>query len=462
MKRILILLISVLILEISCNPKSEDKIPISSLKSDLDTIVSILEEVHINPYYKLPKKIFYKKIDSLKAQLLSPLTEIEFYKLITPIVAELQDGHTFVSFPEIINKWNFPFKVKTQSVSPFIIVSESNGEIPVNSEILKINGIDSKSIIENLICYESGEDINFRVGWVGNNFCEYMNLIYNIDSLCNIEYKLNGQILNSEISLSKNTHLLSTKNEEFVEPYSLQIRPELSTAIINFRSFSDIEHVDSIFAIIKKMKLKNLIIDIRENGGGDSEVGDEFLKYLAPSSFQQYDIKKTVIKISKQVKKKYNNELVSLKQSNSVTTQDSTEIKKIQNLLNLPIGSLTQCPYASNLIQLKNTPNKFYGKVYVLTSKKTYSSAADFAQTIKAYRIGEIVGEETGGWIVCYGDIIFDELPNSKLRIGISSVKFVNTGANESDWHGVIPDKKINANSSLEFVLKEIYKNYIH
>jgi hypothetical protein len=460
MKRILILLIGISIIVISCNPKNEVKISVSSLKSDLDTLVSILEEVHINPYYKLPKQSFYKKIDSLKEQLHNPLTEIEFYKLVTPIVSELQDGHTFVSFPKIVGKWIFPFEVKTRNAAPFITISESDGQIPVNSEIISVNGTDSKSIIENLIRYESGEDVIFRVKWIGNSFNDYMNFFYNIDSLCDIEYKHNGQIHKSQISLSKNANIILANKGKVIAPYSLQIRPEISTAIIDFRTFSDVNHVDSIFAIIKKEKLKNLIIDIRENGGGDSDVGDEFLQYLAPSSFQQYNIEKTVIKVSKQVKRKYNRELESLKQSGTLSIRDSLEIEKIQNFLSLPTGSLTQCPYASNLIPLKNTPNKFYGKVYVLTSEKTYSSASDFAQTIKAYGIGEIIGEQTGGWIVCYGDIVFDELPNSKLRIGISTVKFVNIGTNDTDWHGVIPDRKINADSSMEFVLKEISKNY--
>ncbi|HHD92455.1 MAG TPA: peptidase S41, partial [Candidatus Portnoybacteria bacterium] len=66
------------------------------------------------------------------------------------------------------------------------------------------------------------------------------------------------------------------------------------------------------------------------------------------------------------------------------------------------------------MIKLENKKNRFKGNVYVLTSKETYSSAADFAQAIKAYKLGKIIGEKTGGWIVCYGDIVEDQLPNSK------------------------------------------------
>lgn len=72
--------------------------------------------------------------------------------------------------------------------------------------------------------------------------------------------------------------------------------------------------------------------------------------------------------------------------------------------------------------------------------------------------MGKVIGEETGGWVVCYGDSVESKLPNSSLKLSVSSVKFVNTGANISDWNGVKPDKKIRSEKALEYVIKNIEK----
>ncbi|MBF2798974.1 hypothetical protein J5295_09775 [Riemerella anatipestifer] len=60
---------------------------------------------------------------------------------------------------------------------------------------------------------------------------------------------------------------------------------------------------DSAFAEIKNRNIKNLIIDIRKNGGGNSMVGDILLQYIAKTNFRQYS-DNTLIEISNQVIKK--------------------------------------------------------------------------------------------------------------------------------------------------------------
>jgi len=48
----------------------------------------------------------------------------------------------------------------------------------------------------------------------------------------------------------------------------------------------------------------------------------------------------------------------------------------------------------------------------------------NFAQCFKNYSLGTIIGEETGGWIVSYGDKILTQLPISEITLSISQKKF--------------------------------------
>lgn len=78
----------------------------------------------------------------------------------------------------------------------------------------------------------------------------------------------------------------------------------------------------------------------------------------------------------------------------------------------------------------------------------------NFAQAFKHYKTGKIIGEETGGWIVSYGDKITMSLPISKLPLSISTKKFYTVGATDNDKHGVKPDIQINKEEALDYALK--------
>ena len=64
--------------------------------------------------------------------------------------------------------------------------------------------------------------------------------------------------------------------------------------------------------------------------------------------------------------------------------------------------------------------------------------------------------EETGGWIVCYGDKILTNLPITDMQFSISTKKFYTIGSTDKDLHGTIPNINIEAEKSLEYTLKKI------
>jgi C-terminal processing protease CtpA/Prc len=83
-----------------------------------------------------------------------------------------------------------------------------------------------------------------------------------------------------------------------------------------------------------------------------------------------------------------------------------------------------------------NNPFRFHGNIYVLTSEFTFSSASNFACTIKDYKI---IGQETGGLASCYGPAIALKLPNTKIDFQVSYLHVLRP-AGFDDGHGVIPD----------------------
>ena len=67
---------------------------------------------------------------------------------------------------------------------------------------------------------------------------------------------------------------------------------------------------DSMFTFLREKGIKNLIIDLRNNGGGDSQVGDVLFRYISHQPFKQMG--KTLVRVTPTTQRLMNNnQLVS-------------------------------------------------------------------------------------------------------------------------------------------------------
>ncbi len=205
--------------------------------------------------------------------------------------------------------------------------------------------------------------------------------------------------------------------------------PAVKTALLKLDDFQDLEKIklfaDSAFSDLKNKKTSNLIIDLRNNLGGDSDVGDYLLQYLLDRPFRQDD---RVLEKSSQLLK---NRLLTHRKGKILSAEDSTLLSRADGVID------TVKNQDEEILQL---PNRFGGKVFLLVSNQTFSSTADFAQAFSHYKRGKVICEETGGLILSFGDIVPATLPETKLPLVVSSKLYLNIGANEHDWHGVLPD----------------------
>ena len=129
---------------------------------------------------------------------------------------------------------------------------------------------------------------------------------------------------------------------------------EKQTAIVNINSFvfyNDTakfnKFVDSSFGKVHEKQIPNLILDLRQNVGGDPFCASYLFSYLAQKPFIYY------------------------------------------------AESYEWYPTLAKLISPK--PNAFKGKLYVLISGNCLSSAGHFIALLKYHGIGVLIGNETGG-----------------------------------------------------------------
>ena len=112
----------------------------------------------------------------------------------------------------------------------------------------------------------------------------------------------------------------------------------------------------------------------------------------------------------------------------------------------------------SRMIKLKKNDLRFDGNVYLLISHRTFSSAASFSWAFKYFEMGTVIGEESGGMAVCFGDIIHQQLPYSKINYWVSYKKFYMYGATDENNHGTIPHYIVPSENAMDYTIELIQK----
>jgi len=441
----------------------ESKFTRKELTMDLDSLVSFIEQVHPNPYANISKNEICRDIKRAKKSMPDSVSLIKFFTIISPIVSKLKDGHTGVLFPyrewKSMNPFCFPFNPQI-SFEGKLFASDRQSSLPKGAEILSINDIPSIHIFTMLLSSINGESEKWRISLLNQSFVERFGAFYGFSAIYKIKYKLGdktdtltiqGYRLKDLLELKRKEQKKNeTQNIEKKQPYSFKILAD-KTGLIDFKSFTEETQfpafLDSIFTIMIQEKTKNLIIDLRENGGGNSILGDEIFQYISKVPFSQAG--KTITKYSNIQKQFYE----QYRKDGNLSFLTESEFNTI---VSHKPGTITISE--DTLIPLRNNNSRFNGNVYVLTSINTFSSASMFAWCFHKFNMGVIVGEETGGYIVGFGDVIFSSLPKSNITLEISSKEFYLYGTTDNDRHGVIPDYQVKPDEALDFTLKLINK----
>ncbi|MGN7987713.1 S41 family peptidase [Pedobacter sp. 22226] len=426
----------------------------NALKRDLDSMVYYIEAAHPNPYYRYSRLNFHNDVEKAKQHLAEGMDYTSFYLVAQKLVAKLQDGHIDLEMPlkqfEKDKANAFPFKVALNINKPYIRLQENvklkHGGLNKNAEIISINGINAKKIVDDIVALVKGETADFRASYGSKSFDFYYDVLYPKKGFYELTYNDKGKMGTVKVSpkdiIQTDKHRTSiAKPERTIAPFTLTF-PLAGTALMKLDDFQDLEKIkvfaDSAFSDLNNKKTANLIIDLRGNLGGDSDVGDYLLQYLLNKPFRQYD---RVLEKNSQLLK---NRLLAHRTGKTLSAEDSTLLLKPNGMLD------TVKNQNEEILQL---PNRFSGKVYLLVSNQTFSSAADFAQAFSHYKRGKVIGEETGGMILSFGDIVPATLPETKLPLVVSSKLYLNIGADEHDWHGVIPDINCSRDEALQKAL---------
>lgn len=425
---------------------AQQKYTEEQLREDADVLYSTILDVHPYMFTYISKELFEQNLNGLKAELKDSMTAFDFYSRFSRLVAQIKDGHTELYFPIeeaiALGVKVFPYRVKIHKADTTIIIQEGlpGAELVPGTRISSINGVPVKELLDRAVSMLSGEAYHFKMERLNILFPPLLYFVLCSEEFT-VEYTANGRNETKDTEGRALSEYLQTffsfLNEAI--PNSFTISKGDNTAILELNSFGFYEKkekneyrnfLDSAFREIKENRIQNLVIDVRRNGGGLESLVWDLFQYISPVPFQTAG--PSINKVSETVKNAYN-------------LEEQTGIYIFSN----------------ELISLRENPLRFSGNCYLLTSNFTFSSAKALAWGFRYFDMGTIIGEETGGMIVAYGNVFDDCLPNTKLPYGVSRWKYYCYGATEDQKHGVIPDIVIPAEQALEKAMEVIGINRI-
>ena len=474
-------------------------IPIDELKADVDFTYKKLQKLHPQLYWYISKEELDYKFDSLKSTIREPITPLEFYKKLSPIVAAVRQGHSYL-YPAsmqmtkketkaLIKKGTGPFSQFDFDFFDnklYVVNNKSyDKSIKAGSEVIAVNGIKPLALIEEYNNYYSSDGYNttLKTRTSGKRFSSYFTVENGIKDSLTYTLKFNDSIQLITITRYKDdsikkkelktqkgitaldrAKLRTFRRKKRVNGYNADsknynrnldfMEKDSSIAIMKIRSFNKGDFrpfYKESFRKIENYKSNTLILDLRDNGGGRLNEIVDLYSYLVDSTFVFLEKSEVVSKSSLMEGAYFNGGSFGLKILKTIYAP----LLYSYLLLTVHKDDTGKSWYATHTRPHKVHTNPFKGKIYVLINGGSFSASSLISSNLKSSKRVTFVGEETGGAFngTVAGFMPVIKLPNSKLNIRIGLMVMTPHHKTEIKGHGIFPDKEIS--TSLEDRLKE-------
>lgn len=423
------------------------RISVTQLRADFAFLTKTVEHVHPDvTAITTPATYSQKKAETL-ALIDHPMTRMEFYRILAPFTgSNYNDGHTELILPR--EEWE-AYKAQGGTAPPIAVAARPDDlrvakdiggvSIPVGSKILSINDVDAGSLCRWLIGTQSMETLPGRESYAAARFAGLI-WAYGIKSPYRISYRAPNttqitKMTSAGISVETWAERSSIGRGNFID---LTIDDRIAHLVIkNFEQPWDKyqDWMKAAFQRIHDAHVRAVVLDLRENSGGDTRQSDELQSYLTDNQLPA--LAEVDVKATPQAKALYR----SLLPEGFRWIPLNYVVPTLRGIEETPNDQFYRF-YPEGTQPTKRSEPKalaFNGDLYLLVGPYTYSTAMIAAAPFKYWKRATVIGQPTEEGLTFYGDFYEFDLPNSKIQMHVSHKMFRLVGS--SGRHSqIVPD----------------------
>lgn len=401
---------------------------------DLDQRGQKLSTIHPHPFKFISKENFFKNIEAKKLLINEKTTYAAFAWHCNAIIASIGCSHTTSStmqndyplFGIVPLDKTFPLRVRFIEGKLYVVDPMNNVDlVNVKDEILSINGAETAKLIADIYEHIAAQ-ANIKT-YKRQKFYRYFALMIPYALGFPETFVVRLKRGNESITLKRPENFASELEDLFLNTCSDNLCFEIidtNTAVLTIASFNYYDFngqhlvfnafIDRSFQELHQKKIKNLIIDVRYNGGGSQHPSIYLLQHLLDTSFIYY----SKAEFEGKPQKSYGVEVFY--------------------------------PHK----------NRFNGNVYFLIDGNGNSTTGHFMSLVKTHHLGTIVGEELGSNQFCTAGQTLFRLKNTKFVVASANNTHISSATALKDNQGILPDIYVSQSIDDYLSKNDIVKKY--
>lgn len=437
-------------------PTPGELIPASTLRADFISLYRRLREAHIDLYVHRSQGDYDRFHAQMLGALTQPMTDFDARIHFQKFVAYGNVAHANIPFPgEVFETFKdqggrtLPVYLRIVNGRAFVGENYSGNEkLQVGDEIITLNDLPIARWLERAAAHISADTPYIAHSLLEFSFPRYVwveigevdtftlqiadrqgeNQTVAIKALGREQQRVNASEQPHTFSLDANARVARMLEDSvaYLRPgpfYNVEDPGNL------WNTDAYIDFINTSFQTFIKEDARHLIIDLRQNPGGDNSFSDPMLAWIAKEPFRFCSA--FLIRSS--------DEAAASNQSR--LDENPGAVAGVSGLFaeryaNVPRGETFE--FDIPLVPPRGEP-RFDGQVYVLVNRHSYSNSVNVAAIVQDYNLGIVAGEKTADMATTYGAMETFTLAGTGIEVGFPKAHIIRpSGDTRAD--GVTPD----------------------
>lgn len=471
----------------SAQPRLDSLFNRSDLIADLESLKQALLTSHPSPFEFCSEKYFNKVYEASTYAIEERTSLSEFSLIVANLLNTLRDSHTAIDYNQLqelqLAYGGFYLPLGIERVPDgrlrLLVKRDWEQKITAGSELLSVNGVDTEQLFKRALSYAciegDAEEAQKAVATSILMICAGLNNPFKAENQVRVVDFNSGDTLDVTLKgyIRKDFYRERYRREmdEYPYPVVLDIDDEHNLAILKVTTFAPAgarkykRRLQECFSQVIEGNYGNLVIDLRNNGGGSSAMVEYLYSFLDTAG---YNTPSNVIG--------RNSSLASSRSRLMYSTLGdiitflfyarNEDVQSFRHFAELPEGGIDTVYFNQPTRQV---PSLVYGgNCFVLINGLTASAAVDFTNAFKKRKRGVIVGQQclgpvTGTW----GNPAAYTLPKTGLRVSIATIRYNYDDSFNYERNAIMPDHWVDCSaehlntktdSQIEFVINQLKK----